>query len=161
MRTKLMLIALLGLAMLPCAGQTSGGGGKTGSSVLDKFDFGLTFTEKYAKISNTNGTYFNLPGGSVDAAYTFRRWNQRWAIAADIQGETATKPITLGYGLNQISFVAGPRFTAWRQRCSGPKANIYVQGLFGGMHACGIVSFKPRRRPQRARAVSRSRGAAA
>ena len=136
MRSKLMLIALLGLAILPCAGQTSGGGSKkTGDSVLDKFDFGLTFTDKYAKISNTDGTYFNLPGGSLDAAYTFNKWDRRWAVAADFQGEASTQPITLGYGLKQISFVVGPRYTVWRQKNAERKSNFYAQALVGGMHA--------------------------
>jgi hypothetical protein len=138
MRNKLMLIALLGLAILPCAGQQqSGAVKKTGTSVLDKFDFGLTFTEKYAKIVNTTGTYFNLPGGSMDVAYNLQK-AKGWAIAADIQGESATQPITLGYGLNQFSFVVGPRYTAWEQKCACPdklKANIYLQAMIGGVHA--------------------------
>jgi hypothetical protein len=135
MRNKLMLIALLGLAILPCAGQQSGAAKKTGHSVLDKLDFGLTYTDKYAKIVNTDGTYFNMPGGSVDIAYRFHKVSN-WAIAADIQGETATKPVTLGYGLNQISYVFGPRYTVWKQKCEDcRKANIYFEALGGGMHA--------------------------
>ena len=134
MRTKLMLIALLGLAILPCAGQSSGQGGKAGTPVLDKLDFGLTYTDKYAKITNTTGTYFNLPGGSLDVAYNLQKFHGL-AIAADFQGETATKPITLGIGLNQISYVFGPRYTVWEQKRVEHKANIYVEALFGGMHA--------------------------
>jgi outer membrane protein OmpA-like peptidoglycan-associated protein len=136
MHSKSMLIALLGLAILPCAGQTSGQGSQAGSSRLDRFDFGLTFTEKLAKISNTTGTTFTLPGGSIDVAYNFPKWD-RWAVAVDVQGETATKDVTLGYGLNQISYVGGPRYTFWRQKgvISGRAANFYGEALFGGMHA--------------------------
>ncbi|MGD0293737.1 MAG: OmpA family protein [Terracidiphilus sp.] len=136
MRNKLMLIALLGLAILPCAGQQSGAAKKPGHSVLDKFDFGLTYTDKYAKIVNTSGTYFNMPGGSVDIAYTLPKFNH-WAIAADISGESATKPVTLGYELDQISYVIGPRYKIWEQKCPCEcrKANIYLQAMGGGMHA--------------------------
>jgi hypothetical protein len=134
MRNKMMLIALLGLAILPCAGQQSGAAKKTGPSVLDKLDFGLTYTDKYAKIVNTTGTYFNLPGGSLDIAYNFRKGSD-WAIVADIQGETAPNPITLGYGLNQFTYVFGPRYTIWKQKCDCRRATIYLEALGGGMHA--------------------------
>ncbi|MGA3262652.1 MAG: hypothetical protein ABSC47_01245 [Terracidiphilus sp.] len=143
MRANVMLIAFLGLAMLPCAGQSSGASSKAGSSTLDKFDFGLTFTEKYAKITNTTGTYFNLPGGSFDAAYSLDNKVKRLSIAVDVQGEAATHDITLGVGLTQFSYVAGPRYTFWKQKSTGPKANMYIEALAGGMHAWDSLFITP------------------
>ena len=136
MRSKLLWIAVLGLAVLPCAGQSSGGGGtKAGTKLFDKLDFGLTFTEKYAKITNTTGNYFNMMGGSIDVAVPLNDKRDRWAIAIDLQGESTFKPVTLGRGLNQISFVAGPRYTYWRKPGTGRRASLYAEALFGGMHA--------------------------
>jgi outer membrane protein OmpA-like peptidoglycan-associated protein len=136
MRTKLMLIALLGLAILPCAGQKSGATQpQAGSRVQDRLDVGLLFTEKWSKITNTTAYYFTMPGGAVELSYNFKKYDNRWSIVADVQGETATQPPALGYGLNQFTVVGGPRYTVWRKSDTDPRsANIFLEAFFGGMH---------------------------
>jgi peptidoglycan-associated lipoprotein len=140
MRAKLLLIAFLGLALLPCAGQTAPD--MTGSKLFGRPELGLNFTEKWAKITNTTGVYFNMPGGALDVAVPLSDKRNRWAIAADVQGEAATKAVSLGYGLDQISYVAGLRFTYWRERSeTRPRANLYAQAMAGGVHAWDSIFY--------------------
>ena len=51
LRSSVMLAALAGAALLPCAGQSSGAG-KAAASAPGSFDLGVTYTAKVAKISN-------------------------------------------------------------------------------------------------------------
>jgi len=64
-----MLAATLGLALLSGAGQSSGAGSTVKPPETDKFDLGLTFTYKLAKISNISESTFGLAGGGVDGVY--------------------------------------------------------------------------------------------
>jgi len=133
-RFSVMLFATLGFAMLPCAGQTAGTGSKASPEDKDKFDLGLTYTYKLAKISTTTGWYFGLQGGSIDGVYWLGPRAKNFGLAFDLNGETASN-ITPGVNLSQLSIVAGPRYTLWRVKAGRFKANLYGQGLVGYVRA--------------------------
>ncbi|MGA2989455.1 MAG: hypothetical protein ABSD88_03185 [Candidatus Korobacteraceae bacterium] len=139
-RFIVMLIAFLGLAVLPSAGaEAAGTGSEAGVSTRDKIEIGVTFTDKWAKISNTTGTRFAMPGGAVDVFFSLGNKVKHLGIAAEVQGETATTDVWLGAGLSQITFVAGPRYYLWEERqkegSRRRSAKVYCEALVGGMHA--------------------------
>jgi len=102
------------------------------------FEFGLNYTAKIAKISDAN-TNFVLNGGAVDGVYWLGTRFKGLGVAFDLSGETASN-IEPNLNLNQISFVAGPRY---RFRPFGdPKKNgprLYAQALFGFVHGSDSV----------------------
>jgi hypothetical protein len=120
-----MLAATLGVFAVPAVAQKS--------NTLDKMDFGLTYTFKWAKASTTNGPEFLLQGGSLDAAYTPGGKFKGLGLAVDVNGESA-QAIEPGVNLSQITFVAGPRYTRKRGHVSG-----YAETLFGVVHAFDSV----------------------
>jgi outer membrane protein OmpA-like peptidoglycan-associated protein len=133
-----MLAATLGLALLSGAGQTSGAGSTAKPPVTDKFDLGLSYTYKLAKISNVSGSTFGLQGGSADGVYWLGEGARRWGLAFDLNGETASN-IEPGVNLSQFTFVAGPRYTIWQNKSKPHGANLYGEVLGGYLHAFNSV----------------------
>jgi len=125
--TSWILAAVLALAAAPLFAQQSG-------STLDKMDFGLNFTYKWAKRATAApGPGFFIQGGSLDTAYTPGGRFKGLGLAVDANGESASS-VTAGVNLSQLTFVAGPRYT---QR--GSRASVYAQSLFGVVHAFNSV----------------------
>jgi outer membrane protein OmpA-like peptidoglycan-associated protein len=76
-----------------------------------------------------------LQGGGADAAVTF--W-KGFGLAASLTGDHASNA-TPGVDINKVAFLAGPRYTytSWvtpTGAASTPHYQIFVQGLFGGVH---------------------------
>jgi hypothetical protein len=132
-----MLAATLGLAILSGAGQSSGAGSPAKPLESGKFDLGLTYTYKLAKITWTTGPFFGLQGGSVDGVY-WMTGQRKLGVAFDLSGEAASD-IKPGVNLDQISIVAGPRYTLWRAKSSTHKADVYGQALVGYVHAFNSI----------------------
>jgi hypothetical protein len=107
-----MLAATLGVFAVPAVAQKS--------NTLDKMDFGLTYTFKWAKASTTNGPEFLLQGGSLDAAYTPGGKFKGLGLAVDVNGESAQ--------------AIEPGVTRKRGHVSG-----YAETLFGVVHAFDSV----------------------
>jgi hypothetical protein len=113
-----------------------------------QFDLGLSYTAKVAKISDAESN-FVLKGGALDGVYWlgshFKATGFKdLGVAFDLSGETASN-IEPNVNLNQISFVAGPRY---RFRPLGdPKKNgprLYAQALFGFVHGShGVFPVPP------------------
>ena len=138
-RSSVMLAAVLGLGLLPVAGQTSGAGSAPSQPGADKFDLGLTFTYKIAKVSTTT-THFGLEGGSADGVFWLGGRVKNLGLAFDFNGEAASN-IEPGVNLSQLTVVAGPRFRLWQGagNAKRPGANIYAEGLGGFVHAYDSV----------------------
>jgi peptidoglycan-associated lipoprotein len=102
-------------------------------------DLAVTFaTERSQGVSSQSCFWFK--GGGADAAVTF--W-KGLGIAASLIGDHASN-VTPGVDVNKIAYMAGPRYTwtAWSESGSGHasaanqrRLQIFVQGLFGGVHA--------------------------
>jgi hypothetical protein len=133
-----MLAATLGLALLSGAGQSSGAGSTVKPPETDKFDLGLTYTYKLAKISNLSGSSFRIQGGSVDGVYWLGEKAPNLGLAFDFNGEAASN-IKPGVDLNQFTFVAGPRYTLWKDKSKSHGANLYGEALGGYVHAYNSV----------------------
>ena len=138
LRSSVMLAATLGLAFVSGAGQTSGAGTAVKPPESDKFDLGLTYTYKLAKISNLSGSTFGIQGGSVDGVYWLGEKLPNLGLAFDFNGETASD-IKPGVDLNQFTFVAGPRYTIWKDKSKSHGANLYGEVLGGYVHAYDSV----------------------
>jgi len=136
-RSSVMLAATLGLALLSGVGQSSGAG-SAAIPATDKFDLGLTYTYKLAKISNLSGSSFGIQGGSVDGVYWLGEKVPNLGLAFDFNGETASD-IKPGVDLNQFAFVAGPRYTLWHDKRKSHGANLYGEVLGGYVHAYDSV----------------------
>lgn len=137
-RSSVMLVTMLGLALLSGAGQTTGAGSTAKPPVIDKFDLGLTYTYKLAKISNLSGSTFGLQGGSADGVYWLGDGARRWGLAFDLDGETASN-IKPGVNLSQFTIVAGPRYMLWQDKSKHHGANLYSEVLGGYLHAFNSV----------------------
>jgi len=122
-----MLASAFTLSAVPSLAQQAKG------SALDKMDFGLTYTYKFAKAATTSGPEFTIPGGAVDAAYTPGGKWKGFGLAIDVNGESA-QDVKPGINLSQISFVAGPRYTLRLSRGS-----LYAESLYGMVHAFNSV----------------------
>jgi hypothetical protein len=129
-RSSVMLAATLGLALLSGAGQSSGAGSTVKPPETDKFDLGITYTYKLAKISNISGSTFGIQGGSVDGVYWLGEKAPNLGLAFDFNGETASN-IKPGVDLNQFTFVAGPRYTLWKDKSKSHGENLYGEVLGG------------------------------
>jgi hypothetical protein len=140
MRFSVMLAAVLGFAMLPCAGQVAPAVSGAVAPQAGKFDLGITYTYKLAKLSSTTGWYFGIQGGSVDGVYWLGPKAYNLGVAFDFNGETASN-IGPGVNLSQLSFVAGPRYTLWKVKAPGKLSgtNIYGQALVGYVHAYNSI----------------------
>jgi outer membrane protein OmpA-like peptidoglycan-associated protein len=138
LRSSVMLAATLGLGLLSGAGQSSGAGSPAKPPVTDKFDLGLTFDYKLAKISNISGSTFGLAGGGVDGVYWLGDGAKRWGLAFDANGETASN-IKPGVNLSQFTVVAGPRYTLWKDASKPHGASLYAEALGGYLHAFNSV----------------------
>jgi peptidoglycan-associated lipoprotein len=130
-RISVLLVALLVITAVPAFAQKSA----PPATTLEKMDFGLTFTYKWAKAATISGPEFFLQGGSIDTAYTPGGKFKGLGLALDASGESA-QAIKPGVNLSQISFVAGPRYTK-----TGSLASVYVESLFGVVH--GFDSIFP------------------
>jgi outer membrane immunogenic protein len=137
-----MLVVTLGIAMLQAAGQTPAAGGTANPAAhpatLDRFDLGLTFTYKVAKITNVSDSRFVIPGASLDGVYNFGGKAKNLGLAFDINGEAASG-IQPGVDLSQISLVAGPRYTWQLTKAGSHKVSFYGQALVGYVHAFNSV----------------------
>lgn len=138
LRSSVMLAATLGLALLSGAGQSSGVGSTVKPPETDKFDLGITYTYKLAKISNLSGSTFGIQGGSVDGVYWLGEKAPNLGLAFDFNGESASN-IKPGVDLNQFTFVAGPRYTLWKDKSKSHGANLYGEVLGGYVHAYNSV----------------------
>jgi outer membrane protein OmpA-like peptidoglycan-associated protein len=138
LRSSVMLVTALGLGLLSAAGQTSGAGSKVKPPETDKFDLGLTFNYKLAKISNISGSTFGLAGGGADGVYWLGGKASNLGLAFDISGETASN-IKPGVNLSQFTFVAGPRYQLWKEKSKPHGANLYGEVLGGYAHAFNSV----------------------
>jgi outer membrane immunogenic protein len=137
-RSSVMLTAVLTVALLSCAGQTPAAGNPA-PPAFGNFDLGLTYTYKWAKISNLSDSTFGMQGGAADGVYWLGPKVKNLGVAFDISGESAAH-IDSGVGLNQFSLVAGPRYTLWKSKSKGRlKPNIYGQALVGFVHAYNSV----------------------
>jgi peptidoglycan-associated lipoprotein len=140
LRFSVMLVATLGFAMLPCAGQAAKAVSSDNAAAAGTFDLGLTYTYKLAKLSSTTGWFFGVQGASVDGVYWLGPKAYNLGLAFDLNGETATN-IRPNVNLSQISFVAGPRYTLWQYKAPGRLSgiNVYGQGLVGFVNAFNSV----------------------
>jgi hypothetical protein len=138
-RSIVTLAVSLGLAVLSSAGQVPSTVKNAGSARAERFNLGLTYTYKIAKISTT-ADRFQIQGGSVDGVFWLGGKVRNLGLAFDLDGETASN-ITPGVNLSQITFVAGPRYTLWRAQGSEhrPGFNIFGEGLGGVVHASNSV----------------------
>jgi len=125
-------IALMTLALLGSFSSTALLA-QQGNNRLAKMDFGLNFTYKWARTTVATQPGFFIQGGSVDAAYTPGGKFKGLGLAVDANGESANS-IRAGVNLSQLTFVAGPRYTQ-----QGARAAIYVESLFGVVHAFNSV----------------------
>jgi hypothetical protein len=107
------LAMILGVFSLSASGQVSAGtqasAGSAPQPAPDKFDVGVNFTYKVAKIASTT-TNFVLPGGSLDAAYNFGGRAGGLSLVADVNGESKSN-IEPGVNLTQFSVMGGARYT--------------------------------------------------
>jgi peptidoglycan-associated lipoprotein len=140
LRFSVMLVATLGFAMLPCAGQAAKAVSSDNAAAAGTFDLGLTYTYKLAKLSSTTGWFFGVQGASVDGVYWLGPKAYNLGLAFDLNGETATN-IRPNVNLSQISFVAGPRYTLWQYKAPGRLSgtNVYGQGLVGFVNAFNSI----------------------
>jgi hypothetical protein len=140
LRFSVMLVATLGFAMLPCAGQAAKAASGDSTTAAGTFDLGLTYTYKLAKLSSTTGWFFGIQGASVDGVYWLGPKAYNLGLAFDFNGETVSN-IRPGVNLSQVSFVAGPRYTLWSYKAPGRLSgiNVYGQALVGYVHAFNSV----------------------
>jgi hypothetical protein len=100
------------------------------------FNFGATYTTERAKIAATDCGCFWLRGGSADASI---KLFHSLGIAAELTG-LHKSGIGSGVDLNQISFMAGPRYTyrthRWSDRFLSETrpSSIFGEALFGVAH---------------------------
>ena len=137
MRSSVMLLAVLGFSVLSGAGQSSGAGSTVKPPETDKFDLGVTFDYKLAKISTTTSK-FGMPGAGIDGVYWLGDGARRWGLAFDLNGESKSN-IEPGVNLSQFTIVAGPRYTLWQQKSKPHGANIYGEVLGGYVHAFNSI----------------------
>ena len=139
-RFSAMLVATLGLAILPCAGQTASEVNKDTAASAGTIDLGLTYTYKMAKVASTTGPFFGLNGGSIDGVYWLGPKAYNLGVAFDFSGETASN-IRPGVNLSQVSIVAGPRYTLWKYKAPGrfSGVNVYGQALLGYVHGFNSI----------------------
>lgn len=142
LRSSVFTAALVGAALLPCAGQQSGV--QASATPGGTIDLALTYTAKVAKISNLSNSNFVLNGGAAEGVYWLgpKVKGKDLGIAVEFSGERANN-IHSNVNLTQISLVAGPRLTLWKQHVTKPAtkpgANLYGQALFGFVHASDSV----------------------
>jgi len=97
-------------------------------------DLAVTYTPERGKISNTSCDCFWLQGAGADAAFTFY---QGIGVAASLTGQHASD-LAGGGSVSKIDYLFGPRYTfsVSRKRTEAKfVSRIYVEGLFGGVHA--------------------------
>jgi hypothetical protein len=130
MMAVILMVAMLAVA--PVVAQQKAAPATGG--ILDKTDFGLGFTYKWAKAATTTGPEFFIQGGEIDAAYTPGNWWKKFVgVAAEVDGESASS-VKPGVNLSQITVAAGPRVT---DHCS--RGSFYAESLFGVVHAFNSV----------------------
>jgi hypothetical protein len=129
------MLAAFAICSLPGLGQSAP---TAKPSILDKMDFGLTYSYKWVKISTTNGPEHGIQGGSVDAVYNIGGKYKGLGIAIDASGDSASA-LNPGVDLSQFTIVAGPRYTVHQTKADSPKATGYVQALVGYVHAFDSV----------------------
>lgn len=140
MRSAVVLALALGAVLLSAAGQSDTA--TAPSAEKDRFDLSLSYTLKFAKISEIGDSRFVLAGGAVDGVYWLPSRNKlldHLGLAAEVSGEAASN-IEPGVDLTQVSFVAGPRLVLWRgaARTAG-RPTLYAQSLLGTVFASDSV----------------------
>ena len=131
LRAGAMLAMALGVLPFAAAGQSLSGGVQT--SPVQGFDLAANFTYKIAKISETTNR-FVLPGGSVDAAYTFGGSFRGLGVVVDFNGETVSN-VEPGVNLTQFSALGGFRYTFRVAKRSLHPVELYGQVLGGRVSA--------------------------
>ena len=143
MRFSGMLVVMLGLAALSCAGQMSGPdqgaspAATRGRGLAGHFDLALNYTYKEAKIASESNSGFGLRGGSADGVFWFRG-APNIGLAFDVSGESSNNTQT-NLRLSQVSVVGGPRFNILHGRGGTGWPSVYVQELAGVVHAYDSV----------------------
>jgi len=135
-----MWATMVGVSWLPAAAQSLAGPATQPASVQG-LDMAANFTYKVAKISETT-TRFVLPGGSVDAAYTFGGSFRGLGVVFDFNGETASN-VEPGVNLTQISSLGGLRYSFLVARRSTRPVELYGQALGGRVWARDSVFPAP------------------
>lgn len=126
-----VMLAAFAICSLPGLGQSAP---TAKASILDKMDFGLTYSYKWVKTSTTDGPEHGIQGGSIDAVYNLGGKYKGLGIAVDVSGDHASA-LSPGVDLSQISAVVGPRYTVHQTKAGSPMATGYVQALVGYVHA--------------------------
>jgi hypothetical protein len=98
-------------------------------------DLGATYSPERAQLV-PGSCCFWLQGGGADATVTFWRG---FGIATGLTGEHVSN-YAPGMDVNKFACLAGPRYTytAWAGHsgtADRPRAQLFGQGLFGGVHA--------------------------
>ena len=135
-----MLAVIFGLGVLSSAAQAAGGVVKPPKA--DKFDLGLTYSYKVARISKVSDSAFGLNGGSIDGVYWLGPKAKNFGLAFDINGETASN-IKPSVNLSQFTVAAGPRYTLWKDKSKSHGANLFSEVLIGYVHAFNSVFPTP------------------
>ena len=136
LRAGAMLAMALGALSFAAAGQAPSGGAQSSpvqTSPVQGFDLATNFTYKIAKISETT-TRVVLPGGSVDAAYTFGGSFRGLGVVIDFNGEAASN-VEPGVNLTQISALGGLRYSFLVAKRSPRPVTLYGEVLGGRVSA--------------------------
>jgi hypothetical protein len=144
MRFSGMLAVMLGLAVLSCAGQSSGAdhganpSAVRGQDMFRNFELGVTYTHKMSKIATLNNSSFAMNGVSVDGTFWFRSAMRNVGLTFDISEDTANG-IAPNVNLSQFSAVFGPRVSLFRDHGRLMRPNLYIEELQGWVHAYNSV----------------------
>jgi hypothetical protein len=98
-------------------------------------DVAVTYASERAQLAPGNCGCFWLQEGGADAGLTF--WRD-FGVAASLTRNHISN-YAPGLNLDQVAYLAGPRYTYAWNRGDGPKKKLHVQifgeGLFGRVHA--------------------------
>jgi hypothetical protein len=101
---------------------------------LSSIDMAATFAPERAQQVGS-GSSFWFEGGGIDAAAMYKNG---LGISVALNGERSSN-VTPGVDLNKITFLAGPRWTAWSGHAGQSKQakplHLFVEGLVGNAHA--------------------------
>jgi Outer membrane protein beta-barrel domain len=131
-RTGVLLAGALTIAMTMAAWaqQPSSENGFHVSSV----DAAVTFSLEHAQVATAGSPDFWLKGGSADAAVNVYH---EVGLAVNVTGEHASNIDSNNANLSKIAIMAGPRYTCSLRALH--RTRLFVEGLFGGVHAFDSV----------------------
>jgi opacity protein-like surface antigen len=99
-------------------------------------DLAVTYNAESSQVTPGGGNFW-LQGGSIDVAFTFYRG---LGLAANVTGDHASR-IAHGVGLNELAFMAGPRYTF--RLGSKNKSRLFIESLAGAMGGYDSAFPKP------------------